>query len=471
MSLIKEMEKAAYDEAIKKMKLKFINLVIIIVNLLLLSQAGIATAQPEQIIDQVTAVIGNKILLKSEIETQYQQIVSQGTTGSEELRCRVTDQLLINKLLLNQAILDSVEVTDNQVENELDRRVGYMVSQIGSEAKLEEYYEKSILEIKDEFKPLIMEQLLMQAMQGTVTKNVSVSPSDVKEFFNSIPEDSLPFINAEIEYSQIVINVPVSNEEKKNVKDKLESYRQRVLKGEEFSTLAILYSQDGSSRNGGELGFVGRGDLVPEFEAAAFKLRKGEVSEIVETKFGFHIIQLIERRGEQINVRHILLKPAFSAPDINKTFAKSDSIHKLIISDSLSFSEAAQRFSNDADSRFNGGNVVNQKLGTTRFEADEVDPTVFFQLEKMNVGETSAPIQSLSAEGNTAFKILFLKSRSKPHKANLTTDYQRIQEATLTEKESKALVAWVKKKKRTTFVQLSDDLKSCVSLEHWFAKD
>ena len=455
----------------RKMNLKYIKVRILLLVVFCVSLLDSAMAQPEQVIDQVAAVIGNKILLKSEIETQYQQIISQGTDTSDQLKCRILDQLLINKLLLNQAILDSVEVTENQVDNELDRRIGYMVSQIGSESKLEQYYEKSIPEIRDEFKPLIKEQLLMQSMQGNVTKNVSVSPADVKEFYNSIPDDSLPFINAEIEYAQIVINVPVSVEEKKNVKDKLEEYRQRVLKGEDFSTLAILYSQDGSSRNGGELGFVNRGELVPEFEAAAFKLRKGEVSEVVETKFGFHIIQLIERRGEQINVRHILIKPTFNVADINKTYNKADSIYHLIKSDTLTFSEAAQRYSNDSESRFNGGNVVNQKTGTTRFETDEVDPTVFFQLDKMNPDEISAPIQSLSAEGNTAFRILYLKTRSKPHKANLSTDYQRIQEATLTEKENKALVEWVKKKKRTTFVQVSEDFKSCKNLEHWFSKD
>lgn len=452
----------------KKMNLKFISKLILSALFFLCVFTRNIYAQPEQIIDQVAAVIGNKILLKSEIETQYEQIVDQGNTASEELKCRITDQLLINKLLLNQAILDSIEVSDGQVDNELDRRIAYMVNQIGSEAKLEEYYEKSILEIRDEFKPLIKEQLLIQSMQANVTKNITVSPADVKEFYNSIPPDSLPFINAEMEYAQIVINVPVSAEEKTTVREKLETYRQRVIKGEDFSTLAILYSQDGSARNGGELGFVNRGDLVPEFESVAFKLRNNEVSEVVETKFGFHIIQLIERRGEQINVRHILIKPSFGAVDINRTFTKADSIYKLIKSDSLTFSEAAQRFSDDNESRFNGGNVVNQKSGTTRFEADEVDPAVFFQLDKMTEGEISAPIQSLSAEGNTAFRILFLKTRSAPHKANLTTDYQRIQLATTTEKENKALIDWVKKKKSITFIQVTEDLKVCKGLEYWF---
>ena len=455
----------------KKMNLKYTIKLPGIFLILLLTLCTRVSAQPEQIIDQVAAVIGNKILLKSEIETQYHQIIEQGNTASDELRCRIIDQLLINKLLLNQAILDSIEVTDGQVANELDRRIGYMVTQIGSEARLEEYYEKSIIEIRDEFEPLIKEQLLIQAMQSNVTKSISVAPADVKEFFNSIPPDSLPFINAEMEYSQIVLNVPVSEEEKNNVKARLEGYRQRVIAGEEFSTLAVLYSQDGSSRNGGELGFVNRGELVPEFESAAFKLRKGEVSEIVETKFGFHIVQLIERRGEQINVRHILIKPTFGVADINKTFAKADSIYHLISVDSLTFSDAAQRFSNDSESRFNGGNVVNPKTGTTRFEADEVDPGVFFQLDKMEAGEISAPIQSLSAEGNTAFRILYLKSRSAPHAANLSTDYQRIQQATMTEKENKALMDWVLRKKSITFVQVSDDLKNCINLDYWFTKN
>jgi len=183
-----------------------------------------------------------------------------------------------------------------------------MINQLGSQIKLEEYYEKSIPEIRDEFRPLIKDQLLTQNMQGSVTKNVNISPADVRDFYNSIPKDSLPFINAEIEYGQIIIDVPVSEEEKKRVKERLEGYRKRVLNGEDFSTLAILYSQDGSAKNGGELGFVGRGDFVPEFESVAFRLRAGEVSEVVETKFGFHLIQMIERRGEQINARQSALR-------------------------------------------------------------------------------------------------------------------------------------------------------------------
>jgi len=432
--------------------------------------AGPSFGQPatEDVIDQVSAIIGSEIVLKSEIEGQYQQIISQGTYGSEDLRCRVVDQVLTNKLLLNQAIVDSVEVSDAQVNSELDRRISYMINQIGSQEKLEEYYEKTVPEIRDEFKPLIRDQLLVQGKQSEVVSAASVSPADVREFFSSIPPDSLPFIDSEIEYAQIVINVPISEAEKKRIKEKLREYRGRVNKGEEFSTLAILYSQDGSAKDGGELGFVSRGDLVTEFESAAFKLRKGEVSEVIETQFGFHIIQLIERRGERINCRHILIKPTYGKEDIDIALAKADSIHKSIISDSLTFSRAAQIFSDDKNSRYNGGNVVNQATGTTRFDADEVDPSVFFQLENLEIGEISEPIQSLSAEGNTAFKILHMISRSEPHKANLETDYQRIQQATRVDLENNVLEKWVDKQLKSTYVELSDEYKNCSNLDRWY---
>lgn len=452
------------------MNLKYILKLSLVCLLLIPVYTPTVKAQPTQVIDQVSAVVGSKILLMSEIETQYRQMVLQGADDTPELKCRLIDQLLMNKLLLNQAILDSVEVTEGQVEDELERRIQYMISQIGSEAKLEEYYEKSISEIKDEFKSLIKDQIMMQVMQGKITDKITISPAEVREFFGSIPPDSLPFINSEIEYAQIVMQVPVSREEKEHVSQRLEGYRQRVLNGEDFATLAILYSQDGSAKSGGELGFVGRGDLVPEFEAVAFRLKKGEVSEVVETKFGYHLIQLIERRGEQINVRHILIKPTFGTEEINQTFAHADSIYQKIISDSLKFADAAQKFSDDTESRFNGGNVVNQKNGTTRFEADEVDPTVFFQLEKMNIGEISKPIQSLSAAGTTAFRILYLKTRTQPHKADLSTDYQRIRDAALAEKENKTLTDWVTKKKSVTSVQVSDEYQDCDILARWFNK-
>jgi peptidyl-prolyl cis-trans isomerase SurA len=450
------------------MILKFINKISsALLSLTITVYVSNAVAQPT-VVESIDAVVGNKIILKTDVESAYQQFIAQGNYGNEIVKCQIMDQLLLNKLLLNQAALDSVDVTDAQVQSELDSRMSYYVQQIGSEKKLEEYYNKSIPEIKEEFRPLIKDQLQIRAMQSKVAKNTTASPAEVKAYFETIPPDSLPYINAELEYAQITLKIPLNEEEKMAVKEQLEGYRQRILKGEDFSTLAILYSQDGSAKNGGELGFTNRGELVPEFEAAAFKLKAGEVSGIVETKFGFHIIQLIERRGDQINVRHILLKPKVSDNDIRKAGTMMDSIADLINNGKMSFTEAATKFSDDADTRYNGGNVQNPQTGNTRFEPDQVDPTVFFILDKLAPGEHSAPALAQTPEGDQLYRMLLLKSRTSPHKANLVDDYQRLQGDAVVSKQNKIMEDWVQKKKKTTYIKISDEYKDCDILKYWF---
>ncbi|MEO5570996.1 MAG: peptidylprolyl isomerase [Bacteroidia bacterium] len=426
-----------------------------------------ATAQPGKIIDQIAAVVGNKAILKSDIEQQYLQYIGQGNYANEKVQCDILDQLLMSKLLLNQAILDSVEVTDAQIQERLDRNMEYFIQQFGTQEKLESFYGKTVLELKEEYRPLVNEQLLTQSMQQKIGRDVTVSPADVKSFFESIPSDSLPYINAEVEYAQIIKIIPVSAEAKETIKQKLLEYKKRIEKGEEFSTLAILYSQDGSAKNGGELGFKNRGDLVAEFEAAAFRLKNNEVSDVVETKFGYHLIQMIERRGEKINVRHILLKPEIAAEDIAAAKVSMDSIVSVIRSGKRSFSDVAQTFSDDQETRYNGGNIVNQQNGTTRFESDQVDATVFFQLDKLQSGEISNPVLSATDEGKQAYKIFYLKTRTSPHKANLADDYQRLQEATLQAKQSKALEVWVKRKKENIYVHIADEYGTCENLKMW----
>ncbi len=426
-----------------------------------------STAQPGKIIDQIAAVVGNKAILKSDIEQQYLQYIGQGNYANEKVQCDILDQLLMSKLLLNQAILDSVEVTDAQIQERLDRNMEYFIQQFGTQEKLESFYGKTVLELKDEYRPLVKEQLLTQSMQQKIVRDVTVSPADVKSFFESIPPDSLPYINAEVEYAQIVKIIPVSAEAKENIKQKLLEYKKRIEKGEEFSTLAILYSQDGSAKNGGELGFKNRGDLVAEFEAAAFRLKNNEVSDVVETKFGYHLIQMIERRGEKINVRHILLKPEIAAEDIAAAKVSMDSIVSVIRSGKRSFSDVAQTFSDDQETRYNGGNIVNQQNGTTRFESDQVDATIFFQLDKLQPGEISNPVLSATDEGKQAYKIFYLKTRTTPHKANLADDYQRLQEAALQAKQARALEDWVKKKKENTYVHIADEYGKCENLKMW----
>ncbi|MBK7964163.1 MAG: peptidylprolyl isomerase [Bacteroidetes bacterium] len=431
--------------------------------LLLCSMTLKAQPKDELVVDKVAAVVGNHIILLSDIETQFQQYLSQTTLGEEELRCRIIDQLLLNKLLLHQAAIDSVTVTDDQVKQKINQNMAYYISQIGSAEKLEKYYGKSIAQLKEEFRPMIKDQLVSQQMQSKVTSQVNANPSDVKAFFENIPKDSLPLINAEVEYSQILRNVPVGEDEKAKAKEQITTLRNRILAGEDFGTLALLYSQDKeSAKQNGELGFVNRGDLVPEFEAAAFRLKNVvDVSPVVETQFGFHIVQLIERRGEKINVRHILIPVKVTNEDVVRTQIEMDTLVSKLRTGAMTFSAAAEKYSDDKDTKLNGGLVVNPATGSSHFEADMVDPVILFQLDKMKVGEYSNPISTTTREGGQGFRILFLKSRTEPHRLNLKDDYQKLQELALSDKQNTVLEQWRNKKKLTTYIRIGEDYNTC----------
>lgn len=446
------------------MKLNFIK---ILSNTLFLFLIGNISVAQEMVVDQIVAKVGNYIILQSDVEAQYQQYKAQGFPATAETRCQIFEDLLFQKLLLNQAELDSVEVTETQVEGELDRRVRFFIEQIGSEKKLEEYYNKSILEIKAEFKTLIRDQLLVQTMQGKITEAIKATPSDVRNFFDKIPKDSLPLIGSEIEVAQIVKKPPVSPEEKRVAREKIEQLKLRIEKGEDFGTLAILYSEDpGSAKNGGELGFFGRGAMVPEFEAVAYKLKGKEVSEIVESPYGFHIIQLIERKGEQINARHILISPKINTADHLKAQQFLDSLVEKIQKDSISFENAALKYSDDEESKNNGGLMINQMNNSTKFEASQLDPSVFFVIDKLKVGEISKP--ALMQNGSSkAYRILKLKSRTEPHRANLKDDYQKIQEMALQDMQDKAIEKWIRRKKQNIYIQIGPDFKNCNFSEVW----
>jgi peptidyl-prolyl cis-trans isomerase SurA len=302
------------------------------------------------ILDQVIAVVGGNIIMQSELDTQFEQYKAEmGIQESENaMKCTLLENMIFQKLLLNQAELDSVEVTDGQVEAELDRRLRYYINLVGSQEKFEEFYQKSVVEFKEELRDQVRELLLVQMVQSDLTTDVKITPSEVRSFYKSIPEDSLPYINSEMILAQIVKMPPVNKEEVDRVKNKLQEIRYRVLNGENFATLAILYSEDpGSAKQGGELGLFGRGQMFPEFEAAAFSLEQGELSEIVRTDAGYHILQMIERRGEYVNVRHILLRPKVSPADLYKAKNELDSIAVMIENDTYTFSDAVVRFPDD----------------------------------------------------------------------------------------------------------------------------
>lgn len=426
---------------------------------------------PDQgvVIDQIVAVIGGNVILQSDIESQYEQyLAQQGNKGnSATVKCGLLENMLFQKLLLNQAELDSVTVSDGQVESELDRRLRYYISMMGSKEKFEEFYKKSVVEFKEEMREDVRELMMVDNVQQTLTKDVKITPSEVRSFYKALPEDSIPLINSEVKMAQLVKLPPVNREEIERVKNKLQEIRYRVINGESFATLAILYSEDpGSAKQGGELGLFGRGEMFPEFEAAAFTLKKDDVSEIVKTDAGYHILQLIERRGEYVNVRHILVRPKVSPIDLAKAKVELDSISKMIKNKTYTFDEAVKKFSDDP-SKNNGGLIINPMTGSPLFESDQLDPKVFFVIDKLDKGEISQPVQFQTDDGKDAYRILYLMERSEPHQANLVLDYDRIQDWALEQKKKKALNDWIQEKMDNTYIKVNDIYNACDFRSKW----
>ncbi len=421
------------------------------------------------IIDEVVAVVGKNFILNSDIENQYLQMRMQGgIKGTEpKVKCQILENLLFEKLLLHKAAFDSIEITPDQVSSELDRRMRYFITQFGSQEKLEEYYGKSILEFKDELRDVIGDQLLVNKVQEEITMNTQVTPSEVKRFFKDIPKDSIPLISSVVEVAQIVKKPPISYEEKFEVKERLKKLRERVLNGESFEALAVLYSEDpGSAKQGGDIGLHGRGELYPEFEAVAFKLKPGDISEIVETEAGYHVIQGIERRGEFMRVRHILIRPKVSPVALAHARTFLDSIGNQIKIDSLTFEEAVTRFSTDP-SKNNGGLLINPMTGAAQWPVDQLDPKVFFVIDRLEVGQISTPVLMTDEKGEEAYRLLLLKRRTQPHRANLEEDYNEIQEWALGQKRQKDMVDWISKNSKKTYIKINGKFSECDFEQTW----
>lgn len=429
-----------------------------------------AVAQPKSI-DRIIGTVGDNIILQSELEAQHYQMLAQGYEMGDNGKCVVFEELLFQKLLLHQAKLDSVEVSEEQVEAELDRRFRYFAAQAGGIEQLEKYYGKSVIQLKEEFRDLIRDQILVQTMQQKVGADVKVTPSDVFDYFNRIPKDSLPFINAEVEVGRILKEPIISAEAKEAARKLAIEKRAEAVDGKDWCLLSIYSDDPGSSGKCGDLGFFKRGMMVSEFDAVAFRLKKeGEISEVFETEFGYHFMQLVERRGEEVHVRHILIKPKSSREDLNRAKTFLDSVYQLIMTDSLSFADAAEKFSDDEDSKGSDGLVINPNTGTTKFEMDDIsqiDPTLFLSIDKMKEGDISKPTLSSTPDGQETYSIIYLKSRTEPHVANLKDDYQRIQNAASMEKQAKMINNWVQEKLETTYVNINADFHSCVFEHEW----
>jgi len=446
--------------------------------LVLLSFMMMAQNHQPQVVDKVVAVVGQNIILQSEIENQYLQYRLNGISGSAQaMRCQILEDLLLQKLMLNQAEMDSITVTDDQVEAEMNQRIRYFVSRMGSQEKLEEYFNKTISEIKDEVRRSVKDNQLQQRVQAGIMEGIEVTPKEVQVFYRSIPMDSIPMVDEEYEIAQIVKRPPVSLDEKLQVKDRLYQIRKRILDGESsFATMAVLYSEDpGSARQGGELGFAGKGVYATEFENVAFNLRDGEISEVVETEFGFHIIQLIERRDETINCRHILLTAKVPIESLEKAHNQLDSVVGLIRHGDMTFEEACLKFSDD-DTKNNGGYLTNPMTSGNRMSIKEMQElgeefpefkNLPFVISRLAVGDVSDPVPMTTNENKDAFRLVTVKKKMAAHRANLQDDYSLIRSWALNKKKQEAIGKWVEEKAKKAYIRLDENFSDCNFFYDW----
>ena len=419
-----------------------------------------------QEIDKIIAIIGDEIVLRSEVENQYLQYISQGVTSNEELRCEILEDLMTQKLLIFSCKQDSISVTKEEIEQEVETRVNYYVDQIGSIEKVEQYFEKDIYQIKKVLSELVEDQFLIQRMQSSITKDVKITPFDVNEFYEKMDKSELPLIEDRYKLSQIIVKPKMSEDQINKLTDRLNAFRKRVLNGEDFKVLAALYSDDpGSANNGGEIGFVSRGTFVPEFEKVAFRLKKGEVSEIVKTNFGYHIIQLIERRGDQVNVRHILLKPKYSSTSLQNARLRIDSIYNKIKNNEISFSQAIKSYSDD-DTKNNNGLLINPSNGSSTYTIAELGSSIKYLIEGLNENDFTKPVKVESIEGSI-YRILNVVEKISSHTANLDLDYDFFQTQALNFKKQEKLDEWIEKRIKNTYVELKEIDKNCKSSYKW----
>ena len=417
----------------------------------------------DKVVDQIVAVVGGNIILKSDIETQYLQMQAQGATSTGDMKCEILESLLEQKLLLAEAELDTtITVTDNQINQEMDRRMQYFIEHIGSEKEVEEYFHKPIIQIKADMEDAIREQLMTQQMHSKITENVSVTPSEVRRFYKNMNPDEIPMVKEQIEYAEITVLPKISEKEDLRVKAELRDLKKRVENGENFATLAVLYSEGPSARNGGELGYLGRGQLDPAFAAVAFNLKPGKVSKVVKSEMGYHIIQLIDRKGEKVNVRHIIIKPKVDPVELEHAEQHIDSIADYIRRDSISWERAAFLYSYDKDTRNNSGLVINPETGSSKFELSQLDPAVSKVITNMKVGEVSDPFLMLDPKRQRqVYTIVKLLNKTKPHKANLAEDYQMLSDMCLNQKKEKVYQDWIADKVAKTYIRIDDSYVNC----------
>ena len=438
--------------------------------ILVLLSAGVAKAQ-DNVIDRVEWVVGDKAILRSDIEETIRYWISQGRKFDADPYCVVGEDLAVQQLFLHQAALDSVEVDETMVMRQVEAQMEYVIGQIGSKEKLEEDFDKNSAEIREMYREQLYNMEMMDAMKRKLVGEIKVSPSLVRRFYESLPKDSLPFVQEQVEVQVVTLEPAIDVEELERVKGELRDYTERITSGEvSFSTMALLYSEDpGSARRGGELDFMGRAELQPEFATVAFGLTDpSKVSKIVETEYGFHIIQLIEKRGDRVKVRHILRKPTRSSENIKKMLLRLDSISTDIKNEKFTFEEAAGAISDDKDTRNNYGIMYNRNTASSHFTLEELPVDVARVVDGLEVGEISQPFAWVLDNGKTVCAIAKLKSRTEAHVATINDDYVTLSNMYRAKLSEERIQEWIKQKQKSTYVRVNKDSRSCEFMyPHW----
>lgn len=431
-------------------------------------------AQQELLIDKVVATVGGEYILYSEVINGYRYQLERNPDLPKTALCGLTEQLVAQKILVDQAKLDSVEVGAAELEGQLDYRLDNILRMMnGDESRFEDHYGKTLLEVKEDMRESLRQQILAEKIQRELINTVTITPKEVVKFYNSIPADSMPYLNAEVELSEIIMKPKVNAVESKASFDKLTEIRNKIISGEEtFEDMAAKFSADGSGQTGGDLGWAKRGSYVPEFEATAYGLKQGEMSEIVETEYGFHIIELIQRRGNSINVRHILIRPRITQADLDKAKAELDSIKHLIVSDSITFERAVRLYSDKKSQSYNNaGRMVNPNSGEASFETKDLPTDVYFEIEELDENEVSSTIEAFDPRGDSYYRLVKLLSKTKPHRASLDQDYSRIQNFAKESKKNEYYNNWMQEKMASTFIEFDKELSYCPNLLKWINEE
>lgn len=434
--------------------------------LLIIPFTGNSLFAQSGVIDKIIAKVDNYVVLRSDLESSYADLLVSGQlqgVDEQTAKCRILENLVIEKMMLAKAEIDSIIVEERMVEDQLNRRMQVFKAQFGSLEKIEKQYGKTIGDLKNELRGRIRDQLTIQRMQQEISSSVNQpTPKEVKKFFNRIPKDSIPYFSDEVEIGHIVKVPDINKEQKRIVKDRLEKLREKAINGEDFGEMARKFSEDyGTAKNGGELGWAERGTSVPEFEAAVFRMKPGEISRPVESQFGFHLIKLINRRGNEYNAAHILIRPDYAEVDVKYTEKFLDSLRSLIINDSVTFAKAAREYSDDQASSSNGGIITSPTTGSSLISLDDLDSYLFFTVDTMKIGGVSPPVSYRTDDGKSAVRIIYFKSKSDGHTATLQQDYDKIYNMTLNKKRDLAINQWFLKTKDEVYIYMDNDYNRC----------